>query len=149
MAGLLKPGGAFLFDVYSLAYFETWEERVAYGRGLMDGFWSASEYFGFLNTFRYEAEKVVLEKYVIVEADRITRVLQLVPALRSGTPERRARSSRTWPSTRCSGTSPAQPTTPMRRSSRSSPEARRTRWRSPRDERTGSAARSKSAGRAS
>jgi hypothetical protein len=34
----------------------------------MDGFWSAQPYFGFLNTFRYEAEKVVLEKYAIVEA---------------------------------------------------------------------------------
>lgn len=70
--GLLKPGGAFLFDVYSLAYFDTWEERAAYGRGLMDGFWSADDYFGFLNTFRYEPEQVVLEKYVIVEADGVS-----------------------------------------------------------------------------
>ena len=65
---ILAPGGAFLFDVYSLAAFETWEEQVAYGPGLMDGFWSARPYHGFLNTFRYEAEKVVLEKYTIVEA---------------------------------------------------------------------------------
>ncbi|MFV2062275.1 MAG: class I SAM-dependent methyltransferase [Chloroflexota bacterium] len=69
---LLKPGGAFLFDVYSLSYFETWEERSAYGPGLMDGFWSASEYYGFLNTFTYQTEKLVLEKYVIVEAERTT-----------------------------------------------------------------------------
>jgi len=72
---LLKPGGAFLFDVYSLPYFETWEERSAYGPGLMDGFWSASAYFGFLNTFVYEAEKLVLEKYVIVESERVTEYL--------------------------------------------------------------------------
>ena len=65
---ILAPGGAFLFDVYSLAAFETWEEQVAYGPGLMDGFWSAQPYYGFLNTFRYEAERVVLEKYAIVEA---------------------------------------------------------------------------------
>ena len=65
---MLAPGGAFLFDVYSLSAFETWEEQVAYGPGLMDGFWSARPYHGFLNTFRYEAEKVVLEKYTIVEA---------------------------------------------------------------------------------
>ncbi len=64
---ILAPGGAFLFDVYSLAAFETWEEQVAYGPGLMDGFWSAQPYYGFLNTFRYEAERVVLEKYTIVE----------------------------------------------------------------------------------
>ena len=36
-------------DVYSLAAFETWEEQVAYGPGLMDGFWSARPYHGFLN----------------------------------------------------------------------------------------------------
>ena len=65
---VLAPGGAFLFDVYSLAALETWEEQVAYGPGLMDGFWSAQPYYGFLNTFRYEAERVVLEKYAIVEA---------------------------------------------------------------------------------
>jgi len=67
---LLKPEGAFLFDVYSLAYLDTWEERAAYGPGLMDGFWSADDYYGFLNTFVYAAERLVLEKYLIVEADR-------------------------------------------------------------------------------
>ena len=69
---LLKPGGAFLFDVYSEAYFETWEEMAAYGEGMMDGFWSAQPYFGFQNTFKYEDEKVVLERYLIVEPDRQT-----------------------------------------------------------------------------
>lgn len=66
---ILEPGGAFLFDVYSLALFETWEEQVAYGADLMDGFWSSSPYYGFLNSFRYEAEKVALERYTIVERD--------------------------------------------------------------------------------
>ena len=70
VAGMLAPGGAFLFDVYSLAYFETWEEMAAYGAGMMDGFWSAAPYYGFQNTFKYEAEKVVLEKYLILERDR-------------------------------------------------------------------------------
>ncbi|MEA2025846.1 MAG: class I SAM-dependent methyltransferase [Chloroflexota bacterium] len=69
---LLAPGGAFLFDVYSLAYFETWEEMAAYGAGMMDGFWSAEPYFGFQNTFKYEDEKVVLEKYLILERERST-----------------------------------------------------------------------------
>jgi SAM-dependent methyltransferase len=72
---ILAPGGTFLFDVYSLAAFETWEEQVAYGPGLMDGFWSAQPYYGFLNTFRYEAERVVLEKYAIVEATGIREYL--------------------------------------------------------------------------
>jgi len=69
---LLAPGGAFLFDVYSVAYFETWEEMAAYGAGMMDGFWSAEPYYGFQNTFKYEAEKVVLEQYLIVERERST-----------------------------------------------------------------------------
>jgi SAM-dependent methyltransferase len=64
---LLAPGGTFLFDVYSLAAFETWDEHIAYGERLMDGFWSSRPYYGFLDTFRYETEKVVLEKYTIVE----------------------------------------------------------------------------------
>jgi SAM-dependent methyltransferase len=72
---LLEPGGAFLFDVYSLAYYATWEEQVAYGPGLMDGFWSASPYYGFLNTLKYDAEKVVLEKYTIVEEAGVTEYL--------------------------------------------------------------------------
>ena len=69
---LLRPGGAFLFDVYSLAYYATWEEQVAYGPGLMDGFWSAKPYYGFLNTFRYDDAGVVLEKYTIVEREGIS-----------------------------------------------------------------------------
>jgi SAM-dependent methyltransferase len=69
---LLQPGGHFLFDVYSLAFYETWEEMAAYGAGMMDGFWSAEPYYGFQNTFRYDDEKVALERYLIVERDRQT-----------------------------------------------------------------------------
>jgi len=69
---LLAPGGAFLFDVYSHAFFETWDEMAACGEGMMDGFWSSQPYFGFLNTFKYEEAKVVLEKYLIVERERQT-----------------------------------------------------------------------------
>jgi len=69
---LLAPGGAFLFDVYSEAYYQTWEESVAFGEGMMDGCWSSEPYFGFLHTFRYDEQKVALEKYVIVERERQT-----------------------------------------------------------------------------
>jgi SAM-dependent methyltransferase len=72
---LLEPGGAFLFDVYSLAYYATWEEQVAYGPGLMDGFWSASPYYGFLNTLKYDDDKVALEKYTIVEEAGVSEYL--------------------------------------------------------------------------
>ena len=32
--------------------------------------WSANRYYGFLNTFKYERQKVVVDKYTIVEPER-------------------------------------------------------------------------------
>jgi hypothetical protein len=46
----LKPGGHLLFDVCSLALFESKEEQALCERNLLDGFFSADDYFGFLNT---------------------------------------------------------------------------------------------------
>lgn len=66
----LKPGGVLLFDVYSLAAFDLVEEKATRSPQLMDGFWSPEPYLGFLNTFKYKAEKVTLDKYTIVEAQR-------------------------------------------------------------------------------
>lgn len=66
----LKPGGFVLLDVYSLNAFEQREETALYEANLLDGFWSADKYYGFQNTFKYEREKVVLDKYTIIEADR-------------------------------------------------------------------------------
>ena len=71
---LLKPSGHVLLDVYSLASFEQREEIAKYEVNLLDGFWSPDKYYGFLNTFKYEKEKVVLDKYTIVEADRLRTV---------------------------------------------------------------------------
>jgi SAM-dependent methyltransferase len=72
--GLLAPGGALLLDVYSLAAFGKREEQAICEVDLMDGFWSPHRYYGFLNTFKYDDEKVILEKYTIVEEAR-TRTL--------------------------------------------------------------------------
>ena len=71
---ILKPGGSVLLDVYLLTAFEKRQEKAIYEKNLLDGFWSPNEYYGFLNTFKYEKEKVVLDKYTIVEAAR-TRVV--------------------------------------------------------------------------
>jgi cyclopropane fatty-acyl-phospholipid synthase-like methyltransferase len=65
----LKSGGSVLLDVYSLKAFEQREETVLYEANLMNGFWSPDHYYGFLNNFKYEKEKVVLDKYTIIEAD--------------------------------------------------------------------------------
>jgi len=67
---LLAPGGSVLFDVYSLAAFAQWKETARYESGLLDGFWSPRKYYGFLNTFKYENEKVVLDQYTIIEPER-------------------------------------------------------------------------------
>lgn len=70
----LKTSGCVLLDVYSLKAFGEREETATYEAGLLNGFWSPNKYYGFRNTFRYEREKVVLDKYTIVEADRTRTV---------------------------------------------------------------------------
>ncbi len=71
---LLKPNGCVLLDVYSPAGFARREETAGYELNQLHGFWSPNRYYGFLNTFKYEDEKVVLDKYTIVESDRIRTV---------------------------------------------------------------------------
>jgi len=71
---LLKTGGSVLLDVYSLNAFNEREEVAIYEYNLLDGFWSPEGYYGFLNTFKYEGENVILDKYTIVEKAR-TRVV--------------------------------------------------------------------------
>ncbi|MBN2543291.1 class I SAM-dependent methyltransferase [bacterium] len=66
----LHPGGAVLLDVYSLAAFEKREKTALCEANLNNGFWSLNDYYGFQNTFKFEMEKVVLDKYTIIEADR-------------------------------------------------------------------------------
>lgn len=71
---LLEPGGTVLLDVYSLAAYRQREEAATYQRSLLHGFWSPDNYYGFLNTFKYAEEKVVLDKYTIVEPARTRTV---------------------------------------------------------------------------
>ena len=67
---LLSSGGSVLLDVYSLNAFRERKETSLYAVNLMDGFWSAQKYYGFLNTFKYDDEKLILDKYTIVEPQR-------------------------------------------------------------------------------
>jgi len=66
----LNPGGAVLLDVYSMSAFDKKEETATCKVNQLNGFWSPEKYYGFLNTFKYEEEKVTLDKYTIVEAGR-------------------------------------------------------------------------------
>ena len=70
----LAPGGTVLLDVYSLAAFDQREEAATYGPDLLDGFWSPNPYYGFLNTFKYDREKVVLDRYTLIEPGRTRTV---------------------------------------------------------------------------
>jgi 2-polyprenyl-3-methyl-5-hydroxy-6-metoxy-1,4-benzoquinol methylase len=70
----LRPGGAVVLDVYSLQSYRQREEAASYAFDQLDGFWSADAYYGFVNTFKYEQEKVVLDKYTIVTRDSTREV---------------------------------------------------------------------------
>jgi cyclopropane fatty-acyl-phospholipid synthase-like methyltransferase len=71
---LLLTGGAVLLDAYSLNTYKQRDEDSSYGVNLLDGFWSAEKYYGFLNTFKYDDAKVILDKYTIVESERTRTV---------------------------------------------------------------------------
>lgn len=63
----LKPGGKLLLDVYSLAGFDQKQECAIYERNQLFGFWSEKDYFTFVNTFKYQNEKLILDKYTVFE----------------------------------------------------------------------------------
>ena len=66
----LKDDGVLFLDVYSLASYDQLQEQSMYEFKHLHGFWSAEDYYGFVNTFKYDQEKVVLDKYSIFEANR-------------------------------------------------------------------------------
>lgn len=70
----LKPDGAVLFDVYSPFEYANHQEKAIWEENLMNGFWSAGRHYGFLNTFKYEAEKLILDRYFIVEEERTREI---------------------------------------------------------------------------
>lgn len=70
----LAPGGRFIFDVAASKAFEAVVEGVSFERNLMNGFWSANDYFAFRNTVRYETDAVSLDHFTIIEEDRTWEV---------------------------------------------------------------------------
>jgi SAM-dependent methyltransferase len=70
----LKPGGHVLLDAYLPAAFQEREEMARYERNPRGGFWSPNPYYMFVNSYTYQQERVVLEKFTIVEADRVRTV---------------------------------------------------------------------------
>jgi len=70
----LLHDGALLFDVYSEAAFSQREESSGYEHQQLNSFWSPNDYYGFFNSFKYNDEKVMLDKYTIIEKSRIFEV---------------------------------------------------------------------------
>ena len=68
---ILKERGSILLDVYSLTAFHRRKQKAIYEKNLLNGFWSPNEYYGFLNIFKYPKEKVILDKYTIIERNGI------------------------------------------------------------------------------
>ncbi|MEU3016040.1 class I SAM-dependent methyltransferase [Nocardiopsis sp. NPDC007018] len=67
----LAHGGSLLFDVDAEPALERVREGRTYAPNLMDGFWSARPYHGFRHTFRYDDERVSVDRYTIVTEDGI------------------------------------------------------------------------------
>ncbi len=68
--GMLKPGGALVFDVYATAQFAQRKEAATYGRNPMGDFWSPDDHFGFQTIFLYEEQNLALDRYLIVTPTR-------------------------------------------------------------------------------
>jgi len=67
---ILSPEGRIVLDVYSLSAFESKQEETIFEKNQLNGFWSADPYFGLVTSFKYDDDKVSLDKYTIVERDR-------------------------------------------------------------------------------
>ena len=73
-SSVLNNRGALLLDVLSLNSFNGKSESASYELNQLNHFWASDDYYSFLNTFKYEKEKVSLDKYTIVEKSQ-TRVV--------------------------------------------------------------------------
>lgn len=71
---MLTDDGAVVLDVFTLNAYAKRQEVSVFERNLLSGFWSPNNYYGFLQTTKYDDAKVVLDKYSIVEPDRTFHV---------------------------------------------------------------------------
>lgn len=68
--GLLADGGRVVLDVYSLLELSYKHEKIHFEKTAPNGFWANGPYYAFVSSFKYESEKVSLDKYTIVEEGR-------------------------------------------------------------------------------
>lgn len=70
MKGSLKKGGHIFLDVCTEHMYERIEEGTSLQKVEKDGFWSAAPHFEFTSSFKYDENRVSLEKYTIIEEGR-------------------------------------------------------------------------------
>ncbi|MCG8510777.1 MAG: class I SAM-dependent methyltransferase [Rhodospirillales bacterium] len=80
MRGLLADGGAILLDVLSLNHFESVAEKRSIEYVPDGGFWAAGPHFVLCHSFKYQDDFVTLDKYNIVEPDRVRDVYNWLQA---------------------------------------------------------------------
>jgi SAM-dependent methyltransferase len=71
---MLKPGGHFVFDVFSRLQFGQLSEEFRCERRLMNGFWAEGDYFGFKAVHLYPELHLALDRYLIVEPARVREI---------------------------------------------------------------------------
>ncbi|MBU1154952.1 MAG: class I SAM-dependent methyltransferase [Proteobacteria bacterium] len=68
--GILRPGGALLLDVFSLARYQGLCESRSYEFCPGQGFWAQEPHYVFQNSFKYEPQNLALDRYTIVSKDQ-------------------------------------------------------------------------------
>lgn len=90
---LLSEGGRIVLDAYSLSAFAARQEESVYEKNQLNGFWSADPYYGFVTSFKYDEEKVSLDKYTIVEENRQREIFNWLQYFTPQALEREARAA--------------------------------------------------------
>jgi cyclopropane fatty-acyl-phospholipid synthase-like methyltransferase len=71
---ILSDRGRIVLDVYSMTAFAERQDGLVVEKNQLNGFWSVNPYYGFVASFKYDDEKVGLDKYTIVEQGRQRQV---------------------------------------------------------------------------
>ena len=74
MRELLRPGGAVVLDYFTPEFYKAAPETAAYEHLPSGGFWSAGPHHVFRYSHKYGAEKLTLDKFVIVEPERTREI---------------------------------------------------------------------------
>lgn len=71
IARCLNKGGQFVLDCFGPALLCGRKDELIIQANLDDGFWAKPPYYGFRQSFIYQSESTILDRYLIVEANRL------------------------------------------------------------------------------